>query len=141
MDYETFTSIVNWITDNGYTHTLQTTDNEIYYGKTKSLFESELDINSEYDYIKFPQVNYDIYSNDFVIITTQIYNEVNDTDETDTKNKIQICIDTDECKFTDDTEIIDISISNSRQRVNIKKYFSQTFIDYKIDNSDFNLFS
>ena len=105
----------------------RTDDEEIYYGKTKEAFNLENGIKCTSDFIKFPQISSSLYSNDFLIITTQIYKE----DE-----NLQMCVDVDECDFTDKPEIINIRITNCNEPVNIKKYFSQTFIDYKLENLD-----
>jgi len=127
MDYKLFANVIEWINSNGYTCMGRTDDEEIYYGKTKEAFNLENGIKCTSDFIKFPQISSSLYSNDFLIITTQIYKE----DE-----NLQMCVDVDECDFTDKPEIINIRITNCNEPVNIKKYFSQTFIDYKLENLD-----
>lgn len=129
MDYQIFGSVIDWIKGNGYTFTGQTDDDEIYYGKTRESFELDNECEIKYisNSINFPKIFSNLYSTDFLIVTTQIYKE---------KDNLQICVDIDDCEFSDKPEIVNIYIGSSREQINIQKYFSQTFIDYKLDNLD-----
>ena len=129
MDYQIFDNVIDWIKKNGYSCTGQT-DDEIYYGKTRKSFEldNEYEIKYKSNSINFPKIFSDLYSTDFLVVTTQIYKE---------KDNLQICVDIDDCEFTDKAEIVNIYIGSSTEPINIKKYFSQTFIDYKLENLDF----
>jgi hypothetical protein len=129
MDYQLFDNIIDWVKSGGYTCTGVTPDDEIYYGKTINSFDlddgNEIKFKSES--IKFPKIYSDLYSKDFLIVCTQIYKE---------HEKLEICVDVDECDFTDKPEIINIHIDSHVEQLNIKKYFSQTFIDYKLGDLD-----
>ena len=129
MDYQIFDNVIDWVKNKGYTCTGETDDNEIYYGKTKESFDlkTECEVKYKFDSIKFPRIYFDLYSRDFLIVITQINKE---------GDNLQICVDIDECDFTDKNETMNIRVDNCRETVNIHKYFSQTFIDLKLDKLD-----
>lgn len=129
MDYQKFDNIIEWIKSNGYTYTIQTDYDEIFYGKGTEIFgpENDSEIKYKYDFVKFPTICSNLYFSDFVIVTTQIYKE---------GDKLEICIDLDECNFTHKPEIINVRIGNYEQSVNIHRHFSQTFTDYKLCDLD-----
>ena len=121
--------VIETVTSNGYTYTIQTDYDEIFYGKGTEIFgpENDSEIKYKYDFVKFPTICSNLYFSDFVIVTTQIYKE---------GDKLEICIDLDECNFTHKPEIINVRIGNYEQSVNIHRHFSQTFTDYKLCDLD-----
>jgi hypothetical protein len=127
MDYQIFTDIIDWIKKEGYSCTIETTDDEIYYTKNIDANDLDHEIKQKSNSIKFPKIFADLYSTDFLIITTQIYKE---------GEYLNICVDIEDCQFTDSVEYVNMLIANSRCSTNIKKYFSRTFIDYELGESN-----
>jgi hypothetical protein len=130
MDYKLFDNIIDWVKANGYNYTGHTEDDEWFYGKNMESFESsnnKYPISSKYPTIKIPDVHFDLYSRDFLIVTTGIYKE---------DDLLQIFVESDECEFTSDLTKINILFGAHMQCVDIKKYFAQTFIDSKLEQID-----
>jgi hypothetical protein len=130
MDLTLFDNIIDFIKSNGYNYTGQNDDDDWFYVKNETSFDidyTKYNFTSKYPTIKFPDVYFDLYSQDFLIVTTEIYKE---------EGLLKIFVDADECNFVNEPGKINILCGGLRQNVNIEKYFSQTFIDYKLENID-----
>jgi hypothetical protein len=126
MDYSIFDNVIQWIKAQGYSITATTQDDYWFYAKNnESINKSGLEINQKYPNIKFPNTTLDLGSRDFLIVMTEIYKE---------GDLLQIFVDTDECNFADSSKKMNVYASGYRDCVDINKYYSHTFIDYKLDN-------
>lgn len=127
MDYQIFDDLINLIENNGYVCTCETSDNEFYYCKSKDFFDKDDKriIKFKYNSVIFPPMHHDLYSANFLIVRTRILKK---------REYYQICVDVDECDFTDKSENISVHIANTKKVINIYKYFNQIFCDYKLDN-------
>jgi hypothetical protein len=130
MDLALFDNIIDFVKSNGYNYTGQNDEDEWFYVKNGTSFDidyAKYKFTSKYPTIKFPDVYFDLYSQDFLIVTTAIYKE---------GELLKIFVDGDECNFVNESGEINILCGGYTQNVNIRKYFSQTFIDYKLENID-----
>ena len=127
MDYQIFDDLINLIKNDGYVCTCETSDNEFYYCKSTDSFDKDDKriIKFKYNSVIFPPIYYDLYSVDFLIVRIRIFKK---------GEYYQICVDVDECDFTDKLENISLHITNTKKLTNIYKYFNQIFCDYKLDN-------
>ena len=131
MDFDIFNNITQWIKNHQYQYTGFNDDkDEWFYGVTQESLSTNNDkcqIDNIYSEINFPDVNVDLYSRDFVIVTTEIYKE---------GDLLKIFVDTDECDFVGEYKKMIVFVEGYAECVDIKKYYAQTFIDYKLDNID-----
>lgn len=128
MDLTLFDNIIEFIKISGYNYTAQNDDDDWFYVKNETSFDidyTKYKFTSKYPTIKFPDVYFDLYSQDFLIVTTEIHKE---------GELLKIFVDGDECNFVNESEEINILCGGCTQNVNIGKYFSQTFIDYRLEN-------
>lgn len=131
MDFDIFNNVLEWIKNKNYKYTWSNDDKDEWgYGLTLESIcndNNKSQLNNIISGINYPDVHVDLYLRDFIIVTTEIYKE---------GDVLKIFVDTDECDFINEYKKMSVFIGGYKECVDIKKYYMQTFIDYKLDDID-----
>jgi hypothetical protein len=122
MDY-LFNKVLGFIKQNGYKYTMVNEEDEYYYSKNNIMLDNN---KIKFDEIYLPKINFNLHSNDFLIIYTQIYKE---------DDLLQICIDIDDCDYEKNKDFIRVYNTSFGEAIEPYKYYSQSFKDLQLEDN------